>query len=97
MDFKLPELGEGVYEAELLSWSVKVGDNVKHGQSLMEVMTDKATMEVPSPFAGRVTALHAEPGQEIKVGQIILAYESASMEQESEMKMRGQRRAAKHQ
>src|SRR5436309_935411 len=52
MDFQLPELGEGVYEAELTSWLVKPGDAVKRGQNLMEVMTDKATMEVPAPFAG---------------------------------------------
>ena len=59
MDFQLPELGEGVYEAELVRWLVTAGDAVKRGQNLMEVMTDKATMEVPSPFAGTVTALRA--------------------------------------
>jgi pyruvate dehydrogenase E2 component (dihydrolipoamide acetyltransferase)/2-oxoisovalerate dehydrogenase E2 component (dihydrolipoyl transacylase) len=74
MDFKLPELGEGVYEAELVSWLVKPGDTVKRGQNLMEVLTDKATMEVPSPFAGTVTRLNAEAGQQIKVGDAVLAY-----------------------
>lgn len=77
MDFQLPELGEGVYEAELTAWLVKVGDTVKRGQNLMEVMTDKATMEVPSPFAGTITALQAQPGQQIKVGEVVLAYDSA--------------------
>src|SRR5262249_12017877 len=52
----------------------KVGDAVKRGQNLMEVLTDKATMEVPSPFAGTVTALRAEPGQQLKVGQVVLTY-----------------------
>lgn len=75
MDFKLPELGEGVYEAEFIAWKVKAGDAVKRGQSLMEVMTDKATMEVPSPFAGVVSALRFEPGQQIKVGDVALSYE----------------------
>jgi pyruvate dehydrogenase E2 component (dihydrolipoamide acetyltransferase)/2-oxoisovalerate dehydrogenase E2 component (dihydrolipoyl transacylase) len=77
MDFALPEIGEGVYEAELVSWLVKVGDPVKRGQGLLEVMTDKATMEVPAPFAGTVTALNAEPGQQIKVGDVILSYDGA--------------------
>jgi 2-oxoisovalerate dehydrogenase E2 component (dihydrolipoyl transacylase) len=76
MDFKLPELGEGVYEAEFVAWKVKVGDAVKRGQNLMEVMTDKATMEVPSPFAGVITGLRFEPGQQIKVGDVALSYES---------------------
>jgi pyruvate/2-oxoglutarate dehydrogenase complex dihydrolipoamide acyltransferase (E2) component len=75
MDWKLPELGEGVYEAELVSWLVSVGDSVKRGQNLMEVLTDKATMEVPSPFAGRITALQAEAGQQVKVGDVVLSYE----------------------
>jgi pyruvate dehydrogenase E2 component (dihydrolipoamide acetyltransferase)/2-oxoisovalerate dehydrogenase E2 component (dihydrolipoyl transacylase) len=77
MDFALPEIGEGVYEAELVSWQVKPGDAVKSGQTLLEVMTDKATMEVPSPFAGTVTALNARPGQTIKVGDVILSYAPA--------------------
>lgn len=78
MDFRLPELGEGVYEAELVGWQVKPGDRVKRGQNLMEVLTDKATMEVPAPFTGIVTSLNAAPGQTIKVGQPVLAYDSAS-------------------
>ncbi len=77
MDFALPELGEGVYEAEVVRWLVKPGDSVKRGQSLIEVLTDKATMEVPSPFIGKITKLSAEPGQQVKVGSIILAYDGA--------------------
>ena len=50
MDFALPELGEGIYEAEMLRWLISPGVFVKRGQALLEVMTDKATMEVPSPF-----------------------------------------------
>ena len=76
MNFKLPELGEGVYEAELVSWLVKPGDTVQRGQNLMEVLTDKATMEVPSPFAGTIT-LNAKSGQQIKVGEVVLAYNPA--------------------
>ena len=62
MDFNVPELGEGVYEAEFVAWLVKPGDTVKRGQSLMEVMTDKATMEVPSPFAGTISAPQGRAG-----------------------------------
>jgi pyruvate dehydrogenase E2 component (dihydrolipoamide acetyltransferase)/2-oxoisovalerate dehydrogenase E2 component (dihydrolipoyl transacylase) len=75
MDFALPEIGEGVYEAELVRWLVKPGDAVRRGQTLAEVLTDKATMELPAPFAGRVTALKAEPGAAVKVGQPLLSYE----------------------
>jgi 2-oxoisovalerate dehydrogenase E2 component (dihydrolipoyl transacylase) len=78
MDFVLPELGEGVYEAELVRWLVKPGDKVKRGQSLMEVMTDKATMEVPSPFSGTVSALQAESGDQLKIGDIVLTYSGAA-------------------
>src|SRR5207247_1760325 len=84
MDWKVPELGEGVYEAELVAWHVKPGDAVKRGQNLMEVMTDKATMEVPSSFAGTVTALQAEPGNNIKVGEAVLAYTPAGGAAEKE-------------
>jgi pyruvate dehydrogenase E2 component (dihydrolipoamide acetyltransferase)/2-oxoisovalerate dehydrogenase E2 component (dihydrolipoyl transacylase) len=80
-DFHLPELGEGVYEAELVAWQVKPGDPVRRGQNLMEVLTDKATMEVPSPFAGTVTALAAEPGQQVKVGEVVLTYTPAGQEE----------------
>jgi 2-oxoisovalerate dehydrogenase E2 component (dihydrolipoyl transacylase) len=81
MDFKLPELGEGVYEAELVSWQVKPGDTVARGQTLMEVLTDKATMEVPSPFSGTITSLSAKPGRTIQVGEVILAYDPAGQQE----------------
>ena len=81
MEFRLPEIGEGVYEAEFLNWLVKPGDTVKSGQNLMEVMTDKATMEVPAPFAGTITELRASPGQKIKVGDVLLTYTPAGATQ----------------
>ncbi len=74
MDFHLPELGEGVYEVEFVSWLVKPGDTVKSGQPLLEVLTDKANMEVPAPFSGTITAQHARPGQKVKVGARVLSY-----------------------
>ena len=77
MDFALPEIGEGVYEAEVIAWHVKPGETVKRGQTLLEVMTDKATMELPAPFSGTITALRAEAGQRLKVGETMLVYTPA--------------------
>ena len=82
MDFALPQLGEGVYEAELIRYLVQPGQAVKPGQGLLEVMTDKATMEVPAPFAGTVTALVARPGQTVKVGQQVLTFTPAGHPEE---------------
>src|SRR4051795_4478080 len=74
MDFALPPVGEGLYEVELVQWLVRPGDAVVRGQGLAEVMSDKASMEVPSPFAGTVTALAATPGTKVQVGQNLLSY-----------------------
>ena len=82
MDFKLPELGEGIYEAELIRWLVKPGQSVKGGQGLMEVMTDKATMEVPSPFAGTIESLTVEEGRQLKVGETVLTYSKTDQKTE---------------
>lgn len=83
MNFSLPELGEGVYEAELVRWQVKAGDVVRRGQTLLEVITDKATMEVPAPFAGRITSLKGQVGDKLKIGDQILAYEPSKNGAES--------------
>src|SRR3954452_10168808 len=74
MDFPLPPVGEGLYEVELVRWLVRPGDAVSAGQGLAEVLSDKATMEVPAPFAGTVTALSATPGTKVAVGQLLLTY-----------------------
>lgn len=65
--FDLPEVGEGVVEAEVVSWKVKVGDQVKVDQPLCEITTDKAQLEISSPRAGTVVRLHGSPGDIIKV------------------------------
>jgi pyruvate dehydrogenase E2 component (dihydrolipoamide acetyltransferase) len=67
-DIQLPEIGEGVTEGELVRWLVKVGDSIKVDQSLVELMTDKATVEVPSPAAGIVKELKFKEGDVVKVG-----------------------------
>lgn len=76
-EFPLPPMGEGLYEVELVRWMVHPGDVVQRGQSLMEVLSDKATMEVPSPFAGTITDTIAKAGTKIKVGEVVLKYDSA--------------------
>ncbi len=77
MQFKLPELGEGVHEGELVKWKVKSGDQVKYDQPLCEIMTDKATVEIPSAFQGKVAELHVKEGEVVKVGQLMLSFEGA--------------------
>ncbi|MBC7743169.1 MAG: pyruvate dehydrogenase, partial [Bdellovibrionaceae bacterium] len=76
-DVKLPELGEGVSEGELVKWLVKPGDVVKPDQTVAEIMTDKATVEVPSPVAGTVKELKFKPGQIIKVESVLLTLDGA--------------------
>jgi len=75
MEFKLPEIGEGVQEGELIKWLVKEGDLVTADQAILEVMTDKATVEVPSPVAGKISGISAKEGQMIKVGQTLALIE----------------------
>ncbi len=74
-EFKLPDLGEGVMEGELVKWHVKEGDSVKEDQVLAEVMTDKATVTVPSPKAGRVVKTHGNEGDMAKVHQLLVTLE----------------------
>jgi 2-oxoisovalerate dehydrogenase E2 component (dihydrolipoyl transacylase) len=77
--FKLPDVGEGTAEAELVEWKVKVGDHVAEDQPLADVMTDKATVELTSPSAGVVTALNGRPGEMVAVGSplVVLQVEGA--------------------
>src|SRR4051812_27875640 len=74
-EFKLPDLGEGVMEGELVKWHVKEGDTVKEDDVLAEVMTDKATVTVPSPKAGRVLKTHGKEGEMAKVHQLMVTLE----------------------
>jgi pyruvate dehydrogenase E2 component (dihydrolipoamide acetyltransferase) len=73
-DFILPDLGEGVHEAELIKWRVEVGQKVSEHDILAEMETDKALVEVPSPRSGVIAALHGTPGEILKVGNPLVSY-----------------------
>jgi 2-oxoisovalerate dehydrogenase E2 component (dihydrolipoyl transacylase) len=75
-EFKLPDLGEGLTEGEILKWLVAVGDEIKDGQPIVEVETAKAAVEVPSPFTGVVTTLYFDEGATVDVGQPIIAVDT---------------------
>ena len=81
--FLLPDLGEGVAEAELISWKVKVGDPVAEHQTLAEMETDKALVEVPSPWAGTIEHLHGNAGDIIDVGSKLVSYSSGDSAESS--------------
>jgi len=73
-DFVLPDLGEGLTEAEIRQVLVREGEVVGEDAPLLEVETDKATVEIPSPFGGRVDKIHVHPGQTVKVGQVLVSF-----------------------
>src|SRR5215210_7204438 len=74
--FKLPDIGEGIAEAEVVAWHVKVGDRVEEDQQLADMMTDKATVEMESPVAGTVTKLAGEVGDLIAIGSVLVEIET---------------------
>ena len=73
--FKLPDIGEGVVEGEVVEWMVEVGDSVKEDDPILSVMTDKATVEIPSPTDGVVKSLVGEPGTILAVGQVCIEFD----------------------
>src|SRR3712207_9103352 len=75
-EFKLPDIGEGISEAEIVAWHVKVGDMVKEDQQLADMMTDKATVEMESPVAGRVVEVAGEVGDQIPIGSVLVVFET---------------------
>ena len=74
--FRLPDIGEGIAEAEIVGWHVKAGDRVEEDQPIADMMTDKATVEMESPVAGVVVRLAGEPGQQIAIGAMLVEIET---------------------
>lgn len=79
-EFKLPDIGEGLHEAEIVSWLVKEGDLVKENDSIVEVQTDKAVVEISAPVSGEIDKLGGEEGTVIKVGQVLVRFSGISDE-----------------
>jgi 2-oxoisovalerate dehydrogenase E2 component (dihydrolipoyl transacylase) len=75
-EFKLPDIGEGIAEAEIVAWHVAVGDAVREDQQLADMMTDKATVEMESPVAGKVLELAGEVGDQIPIGSVLVVIET---------------------
>ena len=79
--FNLPDLGEGLTEAEIVEWKVAVGDDVALDQEIVEVETAKASVVIPSPFAGLVEALHAAAGEMVEVGRPLITFADVRSDQ----------------
>ena len=73
--FKMPDLGEGTVDAEIVAWHAKPGDAVTEDQLIVEVMTDKAAVEVPAPVSGRVVSITGGPGDKVAVGSPLIVFE----------------------
>lgn len=78
--FKLPDLGEGTVDAEIVAWHVKPGETVAEDDPLVEMMTEKATVEVPAPVSGRVVSVRGEPGEKVPVGSELAVFETQATE-----------------
>lgn len=81
--FKLPDLGEGIHEGEVLNVLVSVGDYVKEDEPILEIETDKAAAEIPSPFAGRVEEIKVKAGDTVKVGDVLMTFSDEEEEGEA--------------
>ena len=96
-DFKLPDLGEGITEGEVVKWRVKEGDHVEEHQVVLEIETDKAIVEVPSPRSGKVTKISVKEGQTVNVGSTLMKVdtgeaEAKAIEQAPEKKVEEEKR-----
>src|SRR5437588_2881594 len=90
-ELKLADLGEGMHEAEIVEWLVKVGDTVKLDQTVVKVETDKAVVEIPSPVTGRVTEIRVQDGQTARVGDVLIVFDTpTSTNGDSAASARGQ-------
>ncbi|MDI6720854.1 MAG: biotin/lipoyl-binding protein, partial [Candidatus Aenigmarchaeota archaeon] len=71
-EFKFPDVGEGITEGEIVKWLVREGDIVKEHQVIAEIETDKAIVEMPSPYSGKILKIHHKEGDTVKVGEVLV-------------------------
>jgi len=83
-EFKLPDIGEGIAEAEIVAWHVKVGDTIAEDQQIADMMTDKATVEMESPVAGKVIELAGEVGDQVPIGSVLAVIETVGADRAAE-------------
>src|SRR6476646_10048248 len=83
-EFKLPDIGEGIAEAEIVAWHIKVGDVIGEDQQIDDMMTDKATVEMESPVAGKVLELAGEVGDQIPIGSVLAVIETEGADRAAE-------------
>src|SRR5439155_3514305 len=83
-EFKLPDIGEGIAEAEIVAWHVKVGDTIGEDQQIADMMTDKATVEMESPVAGKVVELAGEVGDQVPIGSVLAVIETEGADRAAE-------------
>ena len=80
-EFRLPDVGEGIHEAEVLRWLVNAGDTVQVNQPILEIQTDKAVVEIPSPVKGTIAEIRAEAGTLAAVGDTLIVIVAADEEE----------------
>jgi len=83
-EFKLPDIGEGIAEAEIVAWHVKIGDEIAEDQQIADMMTDKATVEMESPVAGKVIELAGEVGDQVPIGSVLAVIETEGADRAAE-------------
>jgi 2-oxoisovalerate dehydrogenase E2 component (dihydrolipoyl transacylase) len=83
-EFRLPDIGEGIAEAEIVAWHVQVGDEIAEDQQLADLMTDKATVEMESPVSGKVLELAGEVGDQVPIGSVLAVIETAGADRADE-------------
>jgi 2-oxoisovalerate dehydrogenase E2 component (dihydrolipoyl transacylase) len=83
-EFKLPDIGEGIAEAEIVAWHVKIGDTIAEDQQIADMMTDKATVEMESPVAGKVIELAGEVGDQVPIGSVLAVIETEGADRSAE-------------
>src|SRR5215467_9626539 len=83
-EFRLPDLGEGIHEAEILDVCVSAGQAVREGESILQVETDKAVVEVPSPYTGTVAEIKVKQGDVVRVGEVLMTFTTGEVEKEAQ-------------